>query len=291
MSLLRRLKLILRGHGVRGVAAKLVGRALDQAFERRYGIDTLALAKLDGLTIVAGRRDESIFYEGSRVMPLRGLLRALCDAQPIEPEGALVDLGCGKGKVLLVAAECGVARVRGVEFARELCDVARANWEKFRAKTGSATEVEIIEADAGAYPIRPDETTFFLFNPFGVDVLARVLANIAASARQYPRHVSIVVTYLSPHYRRVFDQQTDFAFEREIVSWAYNFSVFSNAPSSRPGTSSWAAGKNPEIPQFALPGEMGHIDNRVLTKSAIPRHPFARLIRMGCERRRAYAAL
>lgn len=232
MSLLHRLKLILHGHGVRGVAAKLLGKALDGAFERRYGIDTLALTKLDGLTIVAGQPDEGIFYEGSRVMPLRGLLRALRDAPPIEPEGALVDLGCGKGKVLLVAAECGVAKIRGVEFARELCQIARANWEKLRVKTGSTSEVEVIDADAGAYPIRPDETTFFLFNPFGAEVLARVLANIAHSVRRHPRRVRIIVTYLCPHFRGVFDQQTEFTFDREIVSWAYNFSVFSNAPAT-----------------------------------------------------------
>jgi predicted RNA methylase len=234
MPLLRRLKQILHGHGLRGVAAKLVGKAFDRAFEVRYGIDTLAHAKLDGLTIVAGQPDAGIFYEGSRVMPLRGLLKALHGTGNSEAEqGALVDLGCGKGKVLLVAAECGVAKVRGVEFARELCDVARANWEKFRAKTGSIAEVEIIEGDAGAYPIRPDETVFFLFNPFGAAVLTRVLTNIAASVRQHPRRVRIVVTYLSAHYRRVFEEQKEFTFEREIVTWAYNFTVFSNAVSER----------------------------------------------------------
>ena len=51
MSLLRRFKSALQGQGLQGVAAKLVGKVFDHAFERRYGIDTLAIAKLDNLTI------------------------------------------------------------------------------------------------------------------------------------------------------------------------------------------------------------------------------------------------
>jgi SAM-dependent methyltransferase len=235
MSILRRLRYIVRDQGLRGVAAKLLGKPFDYLFEWRYGLDTLAIAKLDGLTITSGDRRRGGFYEGSRWLPLRGLfaeLRAMTAAG-----GALVDLGCGKGKVLLVAAQSGFAQVRGVEFAHELCEIARANWERFRQRTQCPATVEIVEADVAQYAIRPDETVFFLFNPFDEIVLARVLEHVAASVAAHPRRVLIVVAYLSAHYRQAFERQTAFKLEREIVSWACTFSVFSNHPAERSGAS------------------------------------------------------
>lgn len=227
MGILRRVSHILRDQGFRGVATKLVGKPVEYFFDWRYGADTRAIAKLDGLTIRSGSRERGSYYEGSRVLPLRGLFAVL---RPLNVEGgALVDLGCGKGKVLLVAAQCGFAKVRGIEFAHELCQIARDNWEKFRGKTGSTSDVEFVEADVATYVIRPDETVFFLFNPFDETILAQVLCNIEASLEAHPRKVYIAVAYLSDHYRRVFAAHPAFLPEREIVSWACHFSVFSSA--------------------------------------------------------------
>ncbi|HYO26604.1 MAG TPA: hypothetical protein VEQ85_16805 [Lacipirellulaceae bacterium] len=228
--LLRRLHTVLRTQGLGGVAAKLVGKVADQAFERRHGIDTIRTAQLDDLTIRAGRLERGHFYEGSRVLPLRALLRDLRRGHDAHDDpGALVDIGCGKGKVLLVAAAAGWPTVRGIEFAHELCLVARANWEKFRTSTGPDSTVEIIESDAAAYAIRPDETTFFLFNPFGVETLAHVLDNLARSAAEHPRRIEIVVACLTPHYQSVFDRSGAFVLERHLVCWGYPFSVFVHA--------------------------------------------------------------
>jgi 2-polyprenyl-3-methyl-5-hydroxy-6-metoxy-1,4-benzoquinol methylase len=96
----------------------------DRAFERRHGLETLAIEKLDGLTIRVGERTQGFYYEGMRMLPLRRLFAKLRKLVP--PDAALVDLGCGKGNVLLAAAEAGVANIRGVEFARELCEQARS---------------------------------------------------------------------------------------------------------------------------------------------------------------------
>jgi predicted RNA methylase len=227
MSVLRRIQSIVQGHGLRGVGAKALGTALDHAFERRYGIETQAIARLEGLTIRAGNRERATYYEGSRIMPLRGLLIVLRELDA--SGGALVDLGCGKGKVLLAAAECGLTKARGVEFAHELCEIARMNWRSFQAKSASACDVEIIEADVAAYEFRADETLFFLFNPFDAETLAAVLEHIADSTHAHPRTVFIAVAFLSDHYHRVFAERGDFVLVREVVAWACRFSVYTNA--------------------------------------------------------------
>src|SRR5215471_20505828 len=126
MKVFDRFLTVVRNQGVRGVVAKLLGKLADRWFEWRYGLDTIACAQLDKFTISAGSLANATAYEGSRVLPLRRLIPAL--KQMVPGDGALVDLGCGKGKVMLVAALSGLQKVRGVEFARELCDVTRKNW-------------------------------------------------------------------------------------------------------------------------------------------------------------------
>ena len=47
-----------------------------------------------------------------------------------------MDLGCGKGRVLMLAVEYGFARVTGVDYSASLCEIARRNLDVLRARTG-----------------------------------------------------------------------------------------------------------------------------------------------------------
>jgi hypothetical protein len=99
----------------------LLDRALsvlqERLFDLRYGTDTVSFAELDGLTIRGQNAAEGTPYQPTRLRFVRQVLSALRPPQ----EGAFVDFGCGKGRVLLLAADYGYRRVTGVEFAKELC--------------------------------------------------------------------------------------------------------------------------------------------------------------------------
>jgi SAM-dependent methyltransferase len=224
MSVLRRLKNIIQGQGVAAIPAKLYATAYDRCYEFRYRLDTLSTAKLDRLTIHAGDRTRGFYYEGTRVLPLRRLFAEFHKLVPAD--AAFVDLGCGKGKVLLVAAEKGIAKIRGVEFAHELCEVARANWAAYEARKRPPCTVEVIENDAAAYRFQRDEQLFFLFNPFDEIVLDRVLVNLSLSIAQRPRRAYVAVAHLSERYRRVFAAHPEYAIDRELDSWGCRFTLF-----------------------------------------------------------------
>jgi SAM-dependent methyltransferase len=228
MSVMRRLTNVVRGQGVAAIPAKLASALYDRAFERRHGLETLAIEKLDGLTISGGERAHGFYYEGMRMLPLRRLFAEL--RLHVPPDAALVDLGCGKGKVLLAAAEAGVAKIRGVEFAHELCDQARANWAVFQARTGNSALVEVIESDAGVYRFQADESLFFLFNPFDEVVLDRVLTNLSESIAEHPRRAYIAAAYLSDRYRSVFAAHPKYALDRDLQAWGCRFTVYASGP-------------------------------------------------------------
>ena len=102
-----------------------------------------------------------------------------------------VDLGCGKGRALLVAASFPVAQALGVEISPVLCGVARRN-------TASEPRIRILERDAATvvYPQTP--LIVFLYHPFLKPVLRRVLANFERQLRADPRPTWLL--YANPSY-------------------------------------------------------------------------------------------
>jgi SAM-dependent methyltransferase len=159
--------------------------AEDLLFDLRLGVDTRRFVALDRSSPVLGEnaahgRD----YHPTRVRHLRALLRALA----LPPGLGFLDLGSGKGRVLILAAGQPFSRVVGVEYAPELCTIARQNLERARAG-----RVELLQADAAALEIADDLHVFYAFNPFDEVVLAAVLTNIGASLRRAPRPAWIIL--------------------------------------------------------------------------------------------------
>jgi hypothetical protein len=229
MSLLTRFQNALRRQGPKQAAVKFLGVIADYSFERRYGTDTISTARLDALTIQTESREHGTSYEGIRILPARRLMKYLRERLP--GGGAFVDLGCGKGKALMAAAQAGITPVRGVEFAHELCVIARRNWDSFHARAGLPAEAcSVIEGDVTTYAYAPDETMYFINNPFDELILAKVMERISASTRAHPRRVLVIICNLSAHFRAVMDQRKDFTLIQAPVFWGYPFSVFSNQP-------------------------------------------------------------
>lgn len=229
MSYLSRLQNILNRHGPKAAVAKFWGIAADRWFDWRHGTDNRTPEKLDGYTIVGESRKHAASYGASRAMPLKCLFTRLRGRS--FGGGGFVDFGCGNAKVLVMAAHCQIRPVRGVEFARELCELARRNWAAFCHRTGTPAETgTIIEGDAGAYACQPDETMYFLYCPsFDETILRKVLANISASLRAHPRAAAIIICNASPSYQAVMQEMVpEFAHLQKAIFWGYPYFIYSN---------------------------------------------------------------
>jgi len=117
--------------------------------------------------------------------------------QFIKPDqnSVLLDCGCGKGRVLFVAVECGVKHCRGVELSNKLCVIAKNNVKRFKCRR-SNFQLEIIETNAMDYKLRDDENIIFFFNPFDEYIMEKVMKNIKISLETNSRAITIV--YISP---------------------------------------------------------------------------------------------
>ncbi len=238
MNLLQRAITAIRRQGLFATAAKLLSPLVDRLFDRKFGVETCAITPLERLTIPSENKQHGARYQPTRVLPLRKLFSVLRAMRP--EDSVLVDIGCGKGRVLLLAAQHGFQEVRGLEFARDLCEIAHRNWTAFQAATGTRTTCRIIQADVTEYVIQPDETVFFLFNPFDEVVLSKVLANLAASLHKAPRRILLVFCFPRPCYQPVIAQWTEFVLLRECRFWGCDFTLYSNqsGPPTVPGDGS-----------------------------------------------------
>jgi len=185
--MLHKLVHTLARHGLTGMLFRIRVVIVDWWFDLRYGVDTRGVMPLEELRISSDNKAAGYRYEPARVLPVRRLFRELGPELP-QPT-VLVDFGSGKGRILLIAAECGFARATGVEFASELCAIARSNCNAFRAVANTTTELTLIESDAVDYAVADDDNFLFFFNPFSEAVTAKVLGNILLSLQRHPRRV------------------------------------------------------------------------------------------------------
>jgi SAM-dependent methyltransferase len=185
-----------RQHGMRATIEKsyafLRGTRPTDDFDLKYGTDTSGVESLWKLEISSpnGRL-------GERYQPTD-------EQEPVdsvnflhESPGKLsfIDLGCGKGRTLLVAAGLGFARIIGVEFARELVNTARQNLAKKRIDNA------IVEhADAADFPFPNSDFVVYLYNPFSEAVMQKVVARLNEC-----RAKKFYIIYRVPKCAEVFD--------------------------------------------------------------------------------------
>lgn len=192
----------------------------DLNFDRRYGTDTARWTPLEDLAFESENKIHGVRYQASKAAPLSRLLRKF----EISKDGTFVDFGSGKGRALLLAVECGFRRVIGVEFSHELCDVARRNLAAFQEHWGRPMDATIAEVDATKFVIEPDQTVFYLFNPFNAVVLEQVLANLRDSLARAPRQVWLI--YNTPLHREVVERTGLFAAPVEFTTRGNQFCVY-----------------------------------------------------------------
>jgi SAM-dependent methyltransferase len=129
----------LRHRGVRNTIAVAASFLADFTFDWKYGTETHSNVKPehfgDNLDI-----EGSVFYQATKAAPFLAMLHML----DLPARSVFMDVGCGKGKVLLLAASATIGgkhrfqRVVGLDFSPKLCKRAIGNIHLFpQVRTGA----------------------------------------------------------------------------------------------------------------------------------------------------------
>ena len=103
-----------------------------------------------------------------------------------------IDIGSGKGRVLLMASDYPFRRILGVELLPALHRVAQENIGKYHSPSQQCFALESICGDARNFELPPEPTLLYLFRPLPESGFVRFLANLDASLRQHPRPVLLL---------------------------------------------------------------------------------------------------
>ena len=111
-------------------------------------------------------------------------------------EFVFIDLGCGKGKPLMVAASYPFRRLIGVDISLRCIAIAQENISRFGPERIDSSRIELLAMDVEDFAFPDSPLVIYLFNSFPAKLLQRVVSNLESSLRRAPREV--VIVYVNP---------------------------------------------------------------------------------------------
>lgn len=161
-------------------------RGVTHPFDLQYGTDTSGYVGPEEL--VKGRTNDAHNYGYSAIAP--SVFREACRRWRETLPGvagrteaySFIDVGAGKGRALLLAAELPFRKVIGVELSDELSAIAKKNVASWSRVSKSQAKIRVIQQDAATFRWPRTPLLVYLYNPFACSLVADMAANLAAVA-------------------------------------------------------------------------------------------------------------
>jgi predicted RNA methylase len=139
---------------------------LGARWDRKYGVDTSGQIDLVDIDVVGPNRDHG-FSSVSTSPSAYAFLSAFFPAD--WKKFTFVDVGCGKGRVLMLAASQGFDTIIGIEFVPLICQVAEQNLARFSGRRPN--KWSIVNADATTVDLPSGvPLLIYSFNPFDAEI-------------------------------------------------------------------------------------------------------------------------
>ena len=150
------------------------------------------------LKISTGGRDETNAdeYRHPYEPTPYSVLDRLAGSGIIRRGDAVLDYGCGKGRVGFFLSYRTKATVTGIEYDERIYQAALEN----RKAAALKTKPEFILARAEEYTLPREISHCYFFNPFSVEILHKVMARILASYYENPRDIYLFFYYPADEY-------------------------------------------------------------------------------------------
>jgi SAM-dependent methyltransferase len=175
-------------------------------FDEQYGTETRGIRDIASLDIVSSPAARyAVRYDPSSAEWVRAQIEEL----PVNhADFAFVDFGSGKGRVLLVAAVFPFKEVIGIEFSRELHEIALGNIARLPTDLVRACAVRSICGDAASVEMPQSNLVCYFYNPFGAPVMKAVAARLVAHHKRFGHRIMVI--YLHPRHRECFENTGEF---------------------------------------------------------------------------------
>jgi len=228
----------VRDHLPGFAASSPTGWDTPHPFDLEHGIDAHGFVPTKDLDSGVPGVTASQGYGASQPSILRAALATL----PRLETCTFLDLGCGKGRPLVVASEFPFRDILGVELSPTLASIAQTNADTIARRYPTRTRVRIAVADATTHPIPAGDVALFLYNPFSFELTSLIATRVEAALAT--EHRRIYVVYYNPVFGTVFDASP--ALTRRFASMLpYAPEELGHGPDAEDAVVMWQGGNAP----------------------------------------------
>jgi SAM-dependent methyltransferase len=179
-------------------------------FDERYGVDTGGL--IPGSDLKSGHANDvfnTAYYAmaPSRFQQVMDYWIADETHPPLE-NYSFVDLGCGKGRAVMMASRFGFREVVGVELHPALARIAQANVAVWIKAGRAVCPVRIVFQDAAEFAFPSGACLLYLFNPFAAPVVQRIIERIESEFAGRPGMLDLM--YFNPEAGELLEAHPGF---------------------------------------------------------------------------------
>jgi SAM-dependent methyltransferase len=179
-------------------------RIEERSYDKRHSTDTASRIENEDLEMSDPEAQKhATLY---RTAPERFISYLISHLDINYQEYDFVDIGCGKGRVLLVASSFPFRSICGIELSQMALKIAAENIRTYRCAHQKCFNIHIRNVDARYFEPCVANTVYYIYEPFDISTLDAVLTNIASKLRDRGKMIYVVCIWSNlPIVLKLFD--------------------------------------------------------------------------------------
>ncbi|MGE3977704.1 MAG: class I SAM-dependent methyltransferase [Nitrospira sp.] len=198
-------------------------------FDKKYGVTTSGVTE----SSEAGIADETarslaVGYVPTREIVIQPILTNTTHGLDLG-QYSFIDLGCGKGRTLIVAAQLPFKEVIGVELSPLHCEVAEANIKRYLSEMRNPAlcrNVRVSCVNAADFVFPDINLLIYMYRPF----LGPIFKNVADNMRRFQSDKGrrVLIAYSCPVEELMLEAYSGFVkrTEYQVISMDYSWSLW-----------------------------------------------------------------
>jgi SAM-dependent methyltransferase len=181
------------------LSALRAGLIRTHPFDKIYSVDTSGMYPPELIQSTTVRAELINAYLGSEPDVTREALSAL----PEFTSYKFVDIGCGKGRVVIIGSEFPFKEIIGIELSLKLAKIARANVDRIKSRDSNRPAIQIISGNAIDCLPTSGFIAFYIYHSFGQELISELVRKLEASLQTSLEHTFVI--YHNPVWGQIMD--------------------------------------------------------------------------------------
>lgn len=222
MNLFKKVLIKYKNHGFNKTNALIINHLKlhyqlykEKKFDLKYGIETRHHILPKNLKVESKNKQDACSYAPIHI---NNFYASMKDLNIRYEDYIFIDVGAGKGRALLLAFDFPYKELIGIEFSKEIYDIATDNINKFKSIHNRSHNFKLLYMDATQYSFPEENIVLFLYNPFHGQVLKNFIENLRKHAEMTEKDFIIIYHY--PMFSDLYDEQN--FLELKISTNEYN---------------------------------------------------------------------